>query len=989
MADSKFVYQVQIDAAQAQAAAKHLRDVFQKEMTQALSGKNGGAGAMTQVAKEQAAAIKQLAAATKQADREASEAAKAAQKEALAVAKAAAKEKANLAKQAAREAAEAAREAAYEEASAAKRAAQEVRAIQEGLTRAYKQEQKEQVAAAKQAARDKAAAERQAARAAEQAQLPRSGRTLGGTLRGIDSVLALGMGGLAGYGAFQAGQALYGAGREGAQQARTLLVLQQTAERMGVSAQALQNAITTSGRGQLTQAGAQQFALQLLSQRWAPGRENIVSDAGLLTDAARLFSQRFATSEGQAMSPDEVMGRLLGYIREGNKELVDQFGANNALIAQRAGVKNENLTAEDRARGLFIWLQEEVERLADVTGTSIEGIQSAESRFTDAMDRIKQSLAGPTAAAATWVADQVALFDAQRGASDLKETRAAVQAINQPTLIDDMSFSRQADLQAAEEFLAVAEKFDDAFAKNADAAQGYEAQLNRLGQAITTQNGLTAEQYTELNALAIKLQLVEQGTDSYSVTMSKVTQAGVEQNTELLAIARAMAAYEEMLVSGQITMPQYITGLQRLAEHLGIVAAAAGYAAGGVNALNAAAKGGANVTMLRGVEDTVLAKGRARDIADTVTGIYRGGRGSVNPLTGEVYAPKSDRGKANTPLDQLMQGVTDYQEAEAAKAGRAFTGAAEKAAKAFEKAAEDTAGAFKSALESIPGLFGTSSVTAQDMADAEAGVYQPKADEYLRQLRDEILNGKDYAGVDLADIAGVAGIDQSLDPKAQLRQIERMWDDSSLFANPAALRFINQDAIKFEQDRSAASAAGKQNIFAMMGLGPDTPLTPAQQAAYAEMTGLDTRDPLGNITQQQRLLRGANGAAMSLTIPGEGAPAAPGAADGETPGYLPQEEEVKAAAQDAKTIFVTEFAKPQTDGGTAKAFMDELLAGLDPSIVAGETAKTLQALGTSIFGAIYTGYSAAAGEAEWAEPVVAGLVDEVLPAVLAAIEEQV
>jgi hypothetical protein len=165
------------------------------------------------------------------------------------------------------------------------------------------------------------------------------------------------------------------------------------------------------------------------------------------------------------MSPDEVMGRLLGYIREGNKELVDQFGANNALIAQRAGVKNENLTAEDRARGLFIWLQEEVERLADVTGTSIEGIQSAESRFADAMDRIKQSLAGPTAAAATWVADQVALFDAQRGASDLKETRTAVQAINQPTLIDDMSFSRQADLQAAEEFLAVAEKFDDAFAK--------------------------------------------------------------------------------------------------------------------------------------------------------------------------------------------------------------------------------------------------------------------------------------------------------------------------------------------------------------------------------------------------------------------------------------------------------------------------------------------------------------------------------------------
>lgn len=962
MADGKFVYQVQIDAAQAQAAAKQLRDVFQKEMTQALSGKNGGAGAMTQVAKEQAAAIKQLAAATKQADREASEAAKAAQKEALAVAKAAAKEKANLAKQAAREAAEAAREAAYEEASAAKRAAQEVRAIQEQLTRAYKQEQKEQVAATKQAARDKAAAERQAARAAEQAQMVRSGRTLGGTLRGIDSVLALGMGGLAGYGAFQAGQALYGAGREGASQERTLLVLQQTAERMGVSAQALQNAITTAGRGTISQSGAQSFALQLLSQRWAPSRDNIAGDAGLLAEAGRLFSQRYATSEGQAMTSTDVLGRFMGYIREGNKELVDQFGINNALIAQKAGVPNENLTAEDRARGLFVFLEEEIGRLADVADTSIEQIETAESRFANAMDRIKQSLAGPTAAAATWVADQIALFDAQRGASDLQETRTAVTAISQPTPIDDFSFSRQADLQATEQYLAVAEQYDNATKKSEEAARAYAAQLNVLGQAITTQNGLTAEQYTQLNELSVRLKLVEDGTDAWSAVTSNATQAQIENNTEVLAIARAMAAYEEMLVNGQLTMEQYIVGLTRLTGHLADVAAQAGVTTGAIGRLTRAASIAAGMDILDayGVDTGGIAgRIRTRDIADSAAGFYRGGRGAVNPLTGEVVADKGDRGKAGDPLDQLQQSVDDYQEQAAAKAARAYSSAADKTAKAFEQAAEDAAGAFRDALGKVPGLFGTSSVTAQDMADAEAGVYQPKADEYLRQLRDEVLNGKDYAGVDLADIAGVAGIDQSLSPEAQLRQVERMWDDSSLFANPDALRFVNQDAIKSYQAQEAASAAGKENLYAMFGMGPDSPLTPEQRTAFAEMTG----------TEGRRIITGADGAAMALTIGGQQRQAASVPAEPEQQPPPPPE--------------------PSATSATSAPFLEELLAGLDPSQIAGETLKTLEALGSSIFGAIFTGYESAAGEAEWSDPVVAGLVEQVLPGVLQALEGEI
>ena len=106
----------------------------------------------------------------------------------------------------------------------------------------------------------------------------------------------------------------------------------------------------------------------------------------------------------------------------------------------------------------------------------------------------------------------------------------------------------------------------------------------------------------------------------------------------------------------------------------------------------------------------------------------------------------------------------------------------------------------------------------------------------------------------------------------------------------------------------------------------------------------------------------------------------------EKPDYLPTDDEVKTAAQESKKVFVTEFAQPAPGGSQSQAFMDELLRGLDPTIIGGETADTLKALGTSIFGAIYSGYSSSATEADWPQPVVDGLVGQVLPAVLAAIE---
>lgn len=319
------------------------------------------------------------------------------------------------------------------------------------------------------------------------------------------------------------------------------------------------------------------------------------------------------------------------------------------------------------------------------------------------------------------------------------------------------------------------------------------------------------------------------------------------------------------------------------------------------------------------------------------------GRTGVDPLTGALTGAgsKGDRSRAADPWDTLQQEVTDAQEQAAQAAQRDWESAANKTQKAFEQAAEDAAQAFKSNLEKIPGLFGTSDVTAQDMEDAKAGIYREKPDEYLRQLRDEVLNKKDYPGVDLADIARVAGIDQSLAPEAQLRLIERKWNDSSLFANPEALRFINKDAVNAFQADQAASEAGRTNLLSLFGLGADSPLAPAEKDAFAQMIGLD--DPT----------------------------------------------EIQAAARTAKETFAAEFAKPATEGGanSGAAFVQELVGSLDADLIGGDVLKTLNGVGEGILGAIKAGYDKAASEGDWSTPVVTSLAEQVLPMVLQAVED--
>jgi hypothetical protein len=137
----------------------------------------------------------------------------------------------------------------------------------------------------------------------------------------------------------------------------------------------------------------------------------------------------------------------------------------------------------------------------------------------------------------------------------------------------------------------------------------------------------------------------------------------------------------------------------------------------------------------------------------------------------------------------------------------------------------------KSALDKVPGLFSASQVTEQDMKDTELGVYQEKADEYLRRLRDEVQNGNDWEDVSLEEArAGLerAGLEVGSTAEQTVALLEKAINDSSLYSAVENIPiFINEEAVKFTQELQSKSEEGRKNIYEYFGLVTDEAVSAA------------------------------------------------------------------------------------------------------------------------------------------------------------------
>ena len=225
----------------------------------------------------------------------------------------------------------------------------------------------------------------------------------------------------------------------------------------------------------------------------------------------------------------------------------------------------------------------------------------------------------------------------------------------------------------------------------------------------------------------------------------------------------------------------------------------------------------------------------------------------LRPLGGWIDRPmgpitRADAGRGAW-VDFTNQGV------------QAMQTAADRTGAAFEDTAKKVNQTFESALSSAPGLFGTSQVTADDMQKAQYGLYKPKADEWLRQLGDEVFNGVDRENVDIKDAAKRVGIDPNLPKELIYQVVKQAWDDSSLFANSQNLDLINTDAVKASLEQQQKELSGQASLKALFGVADDN------LQAQSEALGQGLASVFGGASETDAV-KGAGTALFAKTMAG-------------------------------------------------------------------------------------------------------------------------
>jgi cell division protein ZapA (FtsZ GTPase activity inhibitor) len=295
-----------------------------------------------------------------------------------------------------------------------------------------------------------------------------------------------------------------------------------------------------------------------------------------------------------------------------------------------------------------------------------------------------------------------------------------------------------------------------------------------------------------------------------------------------------------------------------------------------------------------------------------------------------------------------------------------------RAGKLLEDGAKRASQELRSALDKVPGLFSASQVTEQDMKDTELGVYQEKADEYLRRLRDEVQNGNDWEDVSLEEArAGLerAGLEVGSTAEQTVALLEKAINDSSLYSAVENIPiFINEEAVKFTQELQSKSEQGRKNIYEYFGIQVDEavgaatggggggvavrppelididPFTDGVQTGldeYVAASGESVREQIANATRpffnpDELFLPGTMGAATK--------PGGAGATDAIAQALAPLVSAVTGIQGAKPQPAIT----PTVDGAALQAELDKLQITIAPTLAADAGQKIAMALGDQL-----------------------------------------
>jgi len=416
------------------------------------------------------------------------------------------------------------------------------------------------------------------------------------------------------------------------------------------------------------------------------------------------------------------------------------------------------------------------------------------------------------------------------------------------------------------------------------------------------------------------------------------------------------------------------------------------------------------VTITGAVSNAAGAVGNAATSAyDTITGLFdtnadgtrnfEGGWTWVGERGPELLnLPKGSEILSNTESKKMIGGLADGTTTAAATGGAprpqqgnvfsAIANAAknfgqagtniQKAASAMSKSVKD----LEAGLRKVPGLFGTSQVTEKQQRMGELGIPQNFADDWIRRLTDEVVNGVDWEGVDIKDAAMRAGLDPALPAEAILELVTDKWNDKSLFANPENLDLINQEAVQAALAQQAQQAAGEQNLLALFGV------TPAQAGVAGTTTG--TAAGAGMLAGLTQSLTDSNAGTQVATAIGTGVTAESMAPAGATvvsglatemkkeeysaqiggalsalfTGYLDKADAFTDVAQRIMTRISAQFGNV-TGLDMVSKFTDAFRAQLGTD----EAIASLSKVGEKILELVFRGYLDEARKRNWAEGV--------------------
>lgn len=302
--------------------------------------------------------------------------------------------------------------------------------------------------------------------------------------------------------------------------------------------------------------------------------------------------------------------------------------------------------------------------------------------------------------------------------------------------------------------------------------------LFQLQDAYATTGALTEEQQAQLLGLLTTTQILSENSLGLATSIDLLAQSETFAATGSGELITALVDLETQYAQGQIGVAEYGLALEGLVAKLLAVVQAAGI-----------------------TDSAVL--GVIGNLQTAAATAASGVRNAGGDTPGAAAAADARVEAAALRQQRRQRALLADAQAQSAKSGA-------KAVKNVE-----------SVLGQIEGLFSLSKVTKEDLLAAEQGNYVDKADEFVRQLEDYVVNGnKEFEGRlgEAKQALERVGVDTSaLAPDQVLAQIKDGWANQWLFSAKENVKLINQVAVESAAAMKAKSEEGRKNIIEAFG----------------------------------------------------------------------------------------------------------------------------------------------------------------------------